>query len=124
MFIRKNVRFINQNIPVCKSVWMNKSKFFTIYIVPAIPILLLKKCIKIILKIIPFLVNGTQKILLVLRQNSKKKFPRVFIVFPEFFMISLSFPKKCQQVNLLQIVDMLSLSTFCIPILAIVFKLI
>ena len=52
---------INEKKPVYKSVWMNKTKFFIIQIVPAIYFLLLTKFIKNIYKIILFLVNGTQK---------------------------------------------------------------
>ena len=52
---------IKQKIPVYKSVWMNKTKFFIIHIVPAIYFLLITKFIKNIYKIILFLVNGTQK---------------------------------------------------------------
>ena len=38
---------INKKIPVYKSVWMNKTKFFIIHIVPAIYFLLLKIFVKL-----------------------------------------------------------------------------
>ena len=78
---------INQKIPVYKSVWMNKTKFFIIYIVQAIPFFLLTKFIENTYKIILFFGQRNTKILLVLRQSSN-----LLIIFPESLLFSLSFP--------------------------------
>ena len=61
---------INQKMPVYKSVWMNKTKLFIIYIFPAIPFHLLTKFIENTYKIILFFGQWNTKILLVLRQSS------------------------------------------------------
>ena len=64
---------INKKIPVYKSVWMNKTKFFIIHIVPAIYFPLLIKFAKNIYKIIYIYTIFDQwntEILLVLRPSS------------------------------------------------------
>ena len=78
---------INEKIPVYKSVWMNKTKFFIIQIVPAIYFLLLTNFRKNIYKIIPTIFGQwNTEILLVLRVKTKQQ---LLIIFPESLSFSL-----------------------------------